>query len=80
MSEGDVLPIPVPPDRNPPELTRGPLVLGVILGVIFGASSIYLTLKVGLTVSASIPVASNSPAANASSSSTAPPFARSSRE
>ena len=53
----DELPIPVPPDRDPPELTRGPLLLGVILGVIFGASSIYLTLKVGLTVSASIPVA-----------------------
>ena len=53
----DELPIPVPPDRDPPELTRGPLLLGVILGVVFGASSIYLTLKVGLTVSASIPVA-----------------------
>lgn len=57
MSAGEALPIPVPPDRDPPELTRGPLILGVILGVIFGASSIYLTLKVGLTVSASIPVA-----------------------
>ncbi|MEZ4449813.1 MAG: oligopeptide transporter, OPT family [Nannocystaceae bacterium] len=56
MSAGD-LPIPVPPDRDPPELTAGPLALGVLLGVIFGASSIYLTLKVGLTVSASIPVA-----------------------
>ncbi len=53
----DELPIPVPPDRDPPELTRGPLILGVLLGVVFGASSIYLTLKVGLTVSASIPVA-----------------------
>lgn len=51
------LPIPVPPDRDPPELTRGPLALGVLLGIVFGASSIYLTLKVGLTVSASIPVA-----------------------
>lgn len=57
MSAGDVLPIPVPPDRDPPELTRGPLLLGVLLGIVFGASSIYLTLKVGLTVSASIPVA-----------------------
>ena len=57
MSAADELPIPVPPDRDPPELTRGPLALGVILGIIFGASSIYLTLKVGLTVSASIPVA-----------------------
>jgi putative OPT family oligopeptide transporter len=50
-------PIPVPADRDIPELTPGPLALGLILGVIFGASSIYLTLKVGLTVSASIPVA-----------------------
>ncbi|MBS0332099.1 MAG: oligopeptide transporter, OPT family [Proteobacteria bacterium] len=31
--------------------------MGAILGVIFGASSLYLVLKVGLTVSASIPVA-----------------------
>src|SRR5271170_1335811 len=31
--------------------------MGVILGIIFGASSLYLALKVGITVSASIPVA-----------------------
>src|SRR5271155_1038271 len=31
--------------------------MGVLLGVVFGASSLYLVLKVGLTVSASIPVA-----------------------
>src|SRR6187455_1584470 len=39
------------------ELTILPLIMGTILGVIFGASSLYLVLKVGLTVSASIPVA-----------------------
>lgn len=39
------------------ELTLLPLLLGTLLGVIFGASSLYLVLKVGLTVSASIPVA-----------------------
>jgi putative OPT family oligopeptide transporter len=39
------------------ELSILPLVVGTILGVIFGASSLYLVLKVGLTVSASIPVA-----------------------
>jgi putative OPT family oligopeptide transporter len=39
------------------ELTLLPLLAGTILGVIFGASSLYLVLKVGLTVSASIPVA-----------------------
>lgn len=40
-----------------PELTILPLLTGVLLGVVFGASSLYLVLKVGLTVSASIPVA-----------------------
>jgi putative OPT family oligopeptide transporter len=39
------------------ELTPLPLVMGTVLGIIFGASSLYLVLKVGLTVSASIPVA-----------------------
>src|SRR3989475_10691015 len=39
------------------ELTVIPLVMGTVLGIIFGASSLYLVLKVGLTVSASIPVA-----------------------
>ena len=39
------------------ELTPLPLLLGSVLGVVFGASSLYLVLKVGLTVSASIPVA-----------------------
>ena len=39
------------------ELTPLPLVLGTVLGIVFGASSLYLVLKVGLTVSASIPVA-----------------------
>src|SRR6187455_2427273 len=33
------------------------VIMGTILGAIFGASSLYLVLKVGLTVSASIPVA-----------------------
>src|SRR5689334_244477 len=40
-----------------PEFTLRAVLLGAILGVIFGASSLYLVLKVGLTVSASIPVA-----------------------
>src|SRR6188472_2713095 len=39
------------------ELTPLPLIVGTILGIIFGASSLYLVLKTGLTVSASIPVA-----------------------
>ena len=40
-----------------PEFTWGAVVLGAVLGILFGASSLYLVLKVGLTVSASIPVA-----------------------
>jgi putative OPT family oligopeptide transporter len=47
----------VPPQANIPELTVRAVVLGALLGVVFGASSLYLVLKVGLTVSASIPVA-----------------------
>jgi putative OPT family oligopeptide transporter len=39
------------------ELTPLPLLIGTLLGIVFGASSLYLVLKVGLTVSASIPVA-----------------------
>jgi len=39
------------------EFTWRAILTGTILGVIFGASSLYLALKVGLTVSASIPVA-----------------------
>src|SRR5256885_13853102 len=47
----------IPPSAHLPELTPLPLIVGTLLGVVFGASSLYLVLKVGLTVSASIPVA-----------------------
>lgn len=47
----------VPPGTVIPELTWSALALGVILGIVFGASSLYLVLKVGMTVSASIPIA-----------------------
>ena len=47
----------IPADADLPELTLVPLVVGALLGILFGASSMYLVLKVGLTVSASIPVA-----------------------
>src|SRR6516165_12050465 len=40
-----------------PELTPRAVIAGTILGMVFGASSLYLVLKVGITVSASIPVA-----------------------
>jgi putative OPT family oligopeptide transporter len=49
---------PYVPDRTDlAELTPGAVFLGMILGVIFAASSVYLGLKIGLTVSASIPIA-----------------------
>ena len=47
----------VPPEESPPELTWAPVAVGSLLGIIFGASSLYLVLKVGLTVSASVPIA-----------------------
>lgn len=39
------------------ELTPGAIILGVCLGLVFAASSVYLALRIGLTVSASIPIA-----------------------
>src|SRR5215471_3958886 len=47
----------VPSKLRLPELTISAVVLGSLLGIIFGASSLYLLLKVSMTVSASIPVA-----------------------
>src|SRR5436190_19375902 len=47
----------IPPGARLRELTPLPLIIGTLLGMVFGASSLYLVLKVGLTVSASIPVA-----------------------
>lgn len=40
-----------------PEFTLKAIILGAIFGIIFGAATVYLGLKVGLTVSASIPIA-----------------------
>lgn len=47
----------IPPETNLREFTALPIIVGTLLGMVFGASSLYLVLKVGLTVSASIPVA-----------------------
>src|SRR5258705_13323 len=47
----------VPASAHLPELRLLPIIAGTILGMFFGPSSLYLVLKVGLTVSASIPVA-----------------------
>ena len=45
------------PTQSPAEFTARSVVLGAVLGLVFGASSVYLALKIGLTVSASIPIA-----------------------
>jgi putative OPT family oligopeptide transporter len=47
----------VPAEQSPAEATFRALLLGSILGIIFGAASVYLGLRVGLTTSASIPIA-----------------------
>ncbi len=47
----------IPDQAKLAELTPRAVIVGALLGMVFGASSLYLVLKVGLTVSASIPVA-----------------------
>ncbi len=47
----------VPPSASMPELTARALFAGALFGVIFGAATVYLALRAGLTVSASIPIA-----------------------
>jgi len=47
----------VAPETNMKELTVKSILIGSLFGVIFGASTVYLALKAGLTVSASIPIA-----------------------
>jgi putative OPT family oligopeptide transporter len=47
----------IPAKAELPELTWSAVIMGSLLGILFGASSLYLLLKVGMTVSASIPVA-----------------------
>lgn len=44
-------------DKKPAELTATSIIMGVILAVVFGAANAYLGLRVGLTISASIPAA-----------------------
>jgi OPT family oligopeptide transporter len=47
----------VHPESNMKEFTLKAIIMGSIFGIIFGASTVYLALKAGLTVSASIPIA-----------------------
>ena len=45
----------IPADRVVPEFTVTSIIIGVILSIVFGAANAYLGLRVGMTVSASIP-------------------------
>ena len=47
----------IPSDKVVPELTATSIILGLLLAVVFGAANAYLGLKVGMTISASIPAA-----------------------
>src|SRR5258708_11186626 len=47
----------VSPETQMKEFTFKALLMGSIFGILFGASTVYLALKAGLTVSASIPIA-----------------------
>src|SRR5713101_587078 len=44
-------------EQNVPEFTLKAILLGVFFGVVFGAATVYLALRAGLTVSASVPIA-----------------------
>ena len=57
MSEKKVFQPFVSPQSIMKELTAKSILLGSLFGVIFGAATVYLALKAGLTVSASIPIA-----------------------
>jgi OPT family oligopeptide transporter len=47
----------IAPEQNIPEFTVKSVVLGSLFGILFGSSTVYLALKAGLTVTASIPIA-----------------------
>ena len=47
----------VPAEKNLPEFTATSIILGILLAVLFGGANAYLGLRVGMTVSASIPAA-----------------------
>ena len=47
----------VPAEKVTPELTVTSIIMGILLAVVFGAANAYLGLRVGMTVSASIPAA-----------------------
>jgi putative OPT family oligopeptide transporter len=56
MSDNNFKPF-VPAEKNLPEFTATSIILGILLAVLFGGANAYLGLRVGMTVSASIPAA-----------------------
>ena len=47
----------IPADKIIPEFTMRAIILGALFGILFGAATVYIALRAGLTVSASIPIA-----------------------
>ena len=47
----------IPAEEAPRELTNAALILGIIIAIVFGAANAYLGLRIGMTISASIPAA-----------------------
>ena len=47
----------ISPDQDIPEFTVKAVLIGVLFGLLFGAATVYLALRAGLTVCASIPIA-----------------------
>ena len=52
----------VPADKIMPEFTLTSVIIGALLAIVFGGANAYLGLKVGMTVSASIPAENDVPA------------------
>jgi putative OPT family oligopeptide transporter len=46
----------IPGDRTPPEFTVKAVILGVLLGLLFSAVTVYLGLRAGLTIAVNIPI------------------------
>jgi OPT family oligopeptide transporter len=57
MESGKTFKPYISPEQNIPEFTLKSVITGALFGILFGASTVYLALRAGLTVSASIPIA-----------------------
>ncbi|WP_352420387.1 oligopeptide transporter, OPT family [Proteiniborus sp.] len=55
-TQGDFKPY-IPADKVIPELTSTSIIIGILMSIIFGAANAYIGLRVGMTISASIPAA-----------------------